>query len=144
MTALSQPMKCSITNILVPWPEGVYIRWNGMVEWNSEMDYWNGGMLHRTYLTIQHVLYSEQWALRCVLCMHCWLDGWLARLVLHCMNFELWPRPGYTFTRWCMQTNQAPQYVLHLITNCHFSFFTYCMSTIRRCILACMQRTHSA
>ena len=51
---------------------GVYFRWNGMVEWNSGMDYWNGGMLHRTYLIIQHVLYSEQWALRCVLCMHCW------------------------------------------------------------------------
>jgi len=30
------------------------------VEWNSEMDYWNGGMLYRTYLIIQHVLYSEQ------------------------------------------------------------------------------------
>ena len=40
--------------------EGVYIQWNGMVEWNSGMDYWNGGMLHRTYLIIQHVLYSEQ------------------------------------------------------------------------------------
>ena len=55
-------------------PGGVYIRWNGMVEWRSGMDYWNGGMLHRTYiyLIIQHVLYSEQWALRCVLCMHCW------------------------------------------------------------------------
>jgi len=26
-----------------------------MVEWNSGMDYWNGGMLHRTYLIIQHV-----------------------------------------------------------------------------------------
>jgi len=39
---------------------GVYIRWNGMVEWNSGMDYWNGGILHRTYLIIQHVLYSEQ------------------------------------------------------------------------------------
>jgi len=25
------------------------------------MDYWNGGMLHRTYLIIQHVLYSEQY-----------------------------------------------------------------------------------
>jgi len=25
---------------------GVYIRWNGMVEWNSGMDYWNGEMLH--------------------------------------------------------------------------------------------------
>jgi len=25
-----------------------------------------------------------------------------------------------------MQGNQAPQYVSHLITNCHFSFFTYC------------------
>ena len=37
-----------------------YIQWNGMVEWNSGMDYWNGGMLHRTYLIIQHVLYSEQ------------------------------------------------------------------------------------
>ena len=72
--------------------------WNGIVEWNSEMDYWNGGMLHRTYLIIQHVLYSEQWALRCVLCMHCWLDGWLDRLVLHCMNFELWSRPWYTFS----------------------------------------------
>ena len=60
MSALSQPMQCSVTKILVPWPEGVYIRWNGMVEWNSGMDYWNGGMLHRTYLTIQHVLYSEQ------------------------------------------------------------------------------------
>ena len=57
-------------------------------EWNSGMDYWNGGMRHRTYLIIQHVLYSEQWALRCVLCMYCWLDGWLARLVLHCMNFD--------------------------------------------------------
>ena len=96
------------------------------------MDYWNYGMLHRTYLIIQHVLYSEQWALRCVLCMHCWLDGWLVRLVLHCINFELWPRPGYTFTLWCMQGNQAPQYVSHLITNCHFSFSTYCMSTIRQ------------
>jgi len=80
------------------------------------MDYWNGGMLHRTYLIIQHVLYSEHLALRCVLCMHCWLDGWLARLVLHCMNFELWPRPGYTFTLRCMQGNQAPQYVSHLQT----------------------------
>jgi len=65
------------------------------VEWNSGMDYWNSGILHRTYLIIQHVLYSEQWALHCVLCMHCWLDGWLATLVMHCMNFELWPRPGY-------------------------------------------------
>jgi len=27
---------------------GVYIRCNGMVEWNSGM-VWNGGMLHRTY-----------------------------------------------------------------------------------------------
>ena len=35
--------------------EGVYIQWNGMVEWNSGMDYWNGGMLHRAYLIIQHV-----------------------------------------------------------------------------------------
>jgi len=24
------------------------------------MDYWNGGMPHRTHLIIQHVLYSEQ------------------------------------------------------------------------------------
>jgi len=24
------------------WCSGVYIRWNGMVEWNSGMDYWNG------------------------------------------------------------------------------------------------------
>ena len=39
---------------------GVYIWWNGMVEWNSGMDYWNDEMLHRTYLIIQHVLYSEQ------------------------------------------------------------------------------------
>jgi len=39
---------------------GVYIWWNGMVEWNSGMDYWDGGMLHRTYLIIRHVLYSEQ------------------------------------------------------------------------------------
>jgi len=39
---------------------GVYIQWNGMVEWNSGMDYWDGGMLHRTYLIIRHVLYSEQ------------------------------------------------------------------------------------
>jgi len=38
---------------------GVYIQWNGMVEWNSGMDYWNDGVLHRTYLIIQHVLYSE-------------------------------------------------------------------------------------
>ena len=73
--------------------------------------------------------------------MHCWLDGWLARLVLHYMNFELWPRPGYRFTRYCMQGNPAPQCVSHLITNCYFSFFKKCMSTIRRCILACMQRT---
>ena len=43
--------------MLIP---GVYIRWNGMVEWNNGMDYWNGGMLRRTYLIIQHVLYSEQ------------------------------------------------------------------------------------
>jgi len=35
-----------------------------------------------------------------------------------------------------MQGNQAPQHVSHLITNCHFSFFTCCMSTITRCILA--------
>ena len=42
-------------------PLGVYIPWNGMMEWNSGMDYWNGGMLHRTYLIIQHVLYSEQY-----------------------------------------------------------------------------------
>jgi len=27
--------------------------WNGIVEWTT-------GMLHRTYLIIQHVLYSEQ------------------------------------------------------------------------------------
>ena len=27
---------------------------------NPGMDYWNGGMLHRTYLIIQHVLYSER------------------------------------------------------------------------------------
>ena len=40
---------------------GVYIRWNGMVEWNSGMDYWNGGMLRGTYLIIQHELYSEQY-----------------------------------------------------------------------------------
>jgi len=33
------------------------IRWNGLA---SEMDYWNGEMLHRTYLFIQHVLYSKQ------------------------------------------------------------------------------------
>jgi len=32
-----------------------------MVEWNSGMDYWNGEMLHRTYLIIQNVLYSEQY-----------------------------------------------------------------------------------
>ena len=48
---------------------------------------WYGGMLHRIYLIIQHVLYSEQWVL-------CWF---LARLVLHCTNFELWPRPDFTF-----------------------------------------------
>ena len=40
---------------------GVYIRWTGLVEWNSGMDYWNGEMLHRTYLIIQHVLYNEQY-----------------------------------------------------------------------------------
>jgi len=62
-------------------------------------------------------------------CMHCWLDGWL---VLHCMNFELCPRPGYTFTLWCMQGIQAPQYVSHLIASCHFSFFKYCMTIIRQ------------
>ena len=39
---------------------GVYIQSNGMVGWNSGMDYWNDGMLHRMYLIIQHVLYSEQ------------------------------------------------------------------------------------
>ena len=33
----------------------------GRMEWNSGMDYWNGGMLHSTYLIIQHVLYSEQY-----------------------------------------------------------------------------------
>lgn len=32
----------------------------GMVEGNSGMEYWNGGMLHETYLIIQHVFYSEQ------------------------------------------------------------------------------------
>jgi len=41
------------------------------MEWNSGMDHWSGGMLHRTYLIIQRVLYSEQWALCCVLGMHC-------------------------------------------------------------------------
>ena len=49
-----------------------------MVDWNTGMEYWNSGML-------------QQWALRCVLCMHCWLDGWLASwtlVVLHCMNFD--------------------------------------------------------
>jgi len=46
--------------ICVAFTTGVYIRWNGMVEWNSGMDYWDGGMLHRTYLIIRHVLYSEQ------------------------------------------------------------------------------------
>jgi len=40
--------KFSIENLV---KVGVYIRWNGMVEWNSGMDYWNGGMLRRTYLT---------------------------------------------------------------------------------------------
>jgi len=49
--------------------KGVYIQWNGIVEWNSGMDYWNDGILHTTYLIIQHVLYSEQWDLYCVLCM---------------------------------------------------------------------------
>jgi len=29
-----------------------------------------------------------------------------------------------------MQGNQAPQYVSLLITNCHFSFFTYCMTGV--------------
>ena len=29
---------------------GVLIRWNGLVEWNSGMEYWNGGMLQRAYL----------------------------------------------------------------------------------------------
>ena len=52
-------------------------------------------------------------------CMHCWLDGWLARLVLYCMNFELWPRPGYTFTLWCMQGNQA------LTVDYKLSFFLF-------------------
>ena len=94
--------------------------WNGIVEWTTGMV---ECFIGHTYVIIQHVLYSEQWALCCVLCMHCWLDGWLARLVLHCMNFELWARPGYTFTLWCMPGNQAPQYVSHLITNCHFSIF---------------------
>ena len=72
---------------LVEWNGGMEW-WNGMVEWNSGMDYWTGGMLHRTYLIIQHVSFNEQWALCRVLCMHCWLDGWLVRLVLHCMNFD--------------------------------------------------------
>ena len=36
------------------------------VEWNSGMDYWNGGMLHRTYLIIQHVLNSELYAVTAV------------------------------------------------------------------------------
>jgi len=31
--------------VVAPWHLGVYIRWNGMVEWNSGMDYWNGGMV---------------------------------------------------------------------------------------------------
>ena len=66
-------------NGMVEWNGGMEW-WNGMVEGNSGMDYWNGGMLPRTYLIIQYVLFSEQRALRCVLCMHCWLDGWLARL----------------------------------------------------------------
>ena len=46
-------------NGMVEWNGGMEW-WNGMVEWNGGMDYWNGGMLHRTYLIIQHVLYSEQ------------------------------------------------------------------------------------
>ena len=28
----------------------VLIRWNGLVEWNSGMEYWNGEMLQRAYL----------------------------------------------------------------------------------------------
>jgi len=36
----------------------------------------------------------------------------------------------------CKATKHHGSYVSHLITNCHFSFFTYHMSTIRRCILA--------
>ena len=37
---------------------GVLIRWNGLVEWNSGMEYWNGGMLQRAYLIkiIQHII----------------------------------------------------------------------------------------
>ena len=77
--------------------------------------------------TVNSELYAVFFA-----CTAGWLAGWLATLVLHCMNFELWPRAGYTFTLWCMQGNQAPQYVSRLITNYHFSFFTYCMSTIRQ------------
>jgi len=57
-----------------------------MVEWNSGMDYWNGGMLHRTYLVIQHVLYSE--TVSSTLCsLHALLAGLLARL--YCtVNFD--------------------------------------------------------
>jgi len=57
-TVLSARLECP--SVLLK-SSGVYIRWNGMLEWNSGMDYWNGGMFHRTYLIIQHVLYSEQY-----------------------------------------------------------------------------------
>jgi len=35
--------------------------WNGIVEWTTGMVRIDHGMLHRTYLIIQHVLYSEQY-----------------------------------------------------------------------------------
>jgi len=71
--------------------------WNGIVEWTTGMV---ECFIGHTYVIIQHVLYSEQWAVCCVLCMHCWLDGWLARLVLHCMNFD----PGQDTPSDCTHT----------------------------------------
>ena len=29
---------------------GVYIRWNGMVEWNTGMEYWNGILEWNSYM----------------------------------------------------------------------------------------------
>ena len=55
--------------------------------------------------TVNSELYS-------VLCMHCWLAGWLARLVLHCMNFELWPRPGYKPTKYHSMSHALLQIII--------------------------------
>jgi len=55
--------------------------------------------------------------------MHCWLDGWLARLVLHCMIFELSPRPGYTL--YSLVHARQPSTTVRLTLDYKLSFFLF-------------------